>query len=277
MSVTPEPVGDARRPSSLSGVQLGLGLTQLGRRWGVRASDVPDEDRARELLAFAVESGVRVFDTAPSYGQSEERLGRFLRRLPAGRRASLFVMTKCGEQLDASTGEPIVDHRYDSLMAGIQQSLDRLGEIDLLQVHRAGHAALRSGDIRRALEGARMLGVAAIGASVSDMESARAAVGELGVSTVQFPYSLGNTYMEEAFPLASTNGCAVIVNRPLGMGRLAYPDASTGIPDAGAITSAYRFILEREFEGVVLTGTSSVTHLTINLRCFALASSSPSP
>lgn len=277
MSVTRHQGGVARRPPSLTGVQLGLGLTQLGRRWGVRAAEVPDEERARELLMVAVESGVRVFDTAPSYGRSEERLGRFLRTLPAGRRASLFVMTKCGEQLDASTGDPIVDHRYDSLIAGIQQSLDRLGEIDLLQVHRAGLHALRSGAIRRALAEARMLGVGFIGASVSDMESARAAVGELGVSTLQFPYGLGNTYMEEAFQLASTSGCAVIVNRSLGMGRLAYPDVSTGLPDEGAIADAYRFILERKFEGVVLTGTSSVTHLTTNLRCFALAASSRSP
>lgn len=277
MSVTRDRGGETRRPSGLAGVQLGLGLTQLGRRWGVRAAEVPDEERARELLAVAVESGVRVFDTAPSYGRSEERLGRFLRTQPAGRRASLFVMTKCGEQLDASTGDPIVDHRYEPLMAGIQQSLDRLGEIDLLQVHRAGHDALRSGDIRRALTEARRLGVAAIGASVSDMESARAAVGELGVSTLQFPYSLGNSYMEEAFQLASTSGCAVIVNRSLGMGRLAYPDTSTGLADEGAILGAYRFILEREFEGVVLTGTSSAMHLTTNLRCFALAASSRSP
>ena len=63
------------------GVELGLGLVSLGRQWGVRDVDPPNEADAAALLECAVALGIRVFDTAPAYGSSEERLGRFLTSL----------------------------------------------------------------------------------------------------------------------------------------------------------------------------------------------------
>lgn len=271
MSESTDRVDTPRRSSALTGIQLGLGLTQLGRRWGFRAADVPAADDAQALLAFAVDAGVRVFDTAPSYGTSEERLGRFLSALEPRRRATLVVMTKCGERWNESVGEPLVDHRYESLVRSIDHSLERLQRIDVLQLHRGSADVLRSNDVRRALGYARSLGISAVGASVSDMESARIAINELKVSVLQFPYNRENARMEPAFELACAARCAVVINRPLAMGRLAYPEATSADPEVEAVTSAYRFVLARRFDGAVLTGTSSAAHLAADMECFARA------
>ena len=59
-------------------VQLGLGLISIGRTWGARPVPVPGEAEALAFLEGAYELGIRLFDTSPSYGDSEVKLGRFL-------------------------------------------------------------------------------------------------------------------------------------------------------------------------------------------------------
>jgi aryl-alcohol dehydrogenase-like predicted oxidoreductase len=261
-----------RRPQALAGVQLGLGLTQLGRKWGYRASDVPSAADAQRLLRIAMRSGIRVFDTAPSYGPSEERLGSFLGGLSAAERRTLFIATKCGESWDEGSNEPVVDHRFDVLAASIDRSLSRLGTIDLLQLHRATASVLRTRDVRRVIDHAQSLGIEDVGASVSDMESARIALGELGVSVIQFPFHRGSAHMEPAFELAAAHGCGILVNRSLGMGRLPYGGANSLTVNPAEIVEAYRFVLSARFDGAILTGTSSAEHLATNIGCYAEAS-----
>src|SRR4051795_3013288 len=94
-------------------VELALGTIGIGKPWGFANSVVPPESQALELLERAFTLGIRYFDTAPSYGISEERLGRFLCGLSAEERGSVRVATKFGEHWDAAAGEPFVDHSYD--------------------------------------------------------------------------------------------------------------------------------------------------------------------
>ena len=65
-------------------MEFGLGLIGIGKPWGFANPEVPDESQAMALLEKAFALGVRYFDTAPSYGSSEERLGRFLAALAPG-------------------------------------------------------------------------------------------------------------------------------------------------------------------------------------------------
>jgi aryl-alcohol dehydrogenase-like predicted oxidoreductase len=87
---------------SRGSVQLGLGLIGIGKPWGHAPNPVPAEREAVALLELAFDLGIRYFDTAPSYGDgvSEERLGRFLKSMPAGQRSQVAVATKFGEHWD---------------------------------------------------------------------------------------------------------------------------------------------------------------------------------
>jgi aryl-alcohol dehydrogenase-like predicted oxidoreductase len=243
----------------LSDVQFGLGLVSLGRQWGVRPSAVPPRDEALQLLQVAVELGVRIFDTAPSYGMSEMYLGDFLGQTSSDRN-EMIIATKCGEQWDAETGSPSVDHSFEVLQRSVDRSLERLGRVDLLQLHKASAQVLHSPDVSRAFEYAKSCGIAALGASVSDMEAFTIAAGDPRLDIVQLFYNQNYRQLEEAFPISRAAGKRLFINRPFAMGAL--------ITDHSDCEQAYRFILRQQFTGVVLTGTRSIQHLKANLDAF---------
>ncbi|MGH8733641.1 MAG: aldo/keto reductase, partial [Burkholderiales bacterium] len=128
-------------------IELGLGLLSIGRPWGARGESPPSESEALALLQKAASLGIGFFDTAPAYGASEAILGRFLRHDDRA-----FVATKMGEWWNAASGASTVDHRYESLKRSIDRSLELLGRIDLLQVHKATAENLQSADVARAIE-----------------------------------------------------------------------------------------------------------------------------
>jgi aryl-alcohol dehydrogenase-like predicted oxidoreductase len=235
-------------------VELGLGLLSIGRPWGVRQEPPPSETAALELLQKAVDLGIRFFDTAPAYGASEAILGRFLR----SRAADVFVATKMGETWEGERST--VDHRFDALKRSIDRSLELLGRIDLLQVHKATAANLRSPDVGRAIEYARTRGIRAFGASVPDLAAAEAAAGTGWCSYLQFPFNRANTALAPIFTLARERGLKLLVNRPLAMGEL-----------SGSVADAFRFVRAQRFSGVVLTGTKSSAHLAQNHAAFQAA------
>ncbi|MGB4200250.1 MAG: aldo/keto reductase, partial [Thermotogota bacterium] len=80
---------EMRRPSKLT-----LGAVQLGLRYGIANRDgMPDESAAQEILEEAWRRGITSFDKAAAYGESERRIGAFVKRLPE-LAAHLFIATK---------------------------------------------------------------------------------------------------------------------------------------------------------------------------------------
>lgn len=226
-------------------VQLAAGLIRIGREWGHVAQPVPSETEARAFLEHAVYLGVRYFDTAPSYGLSEERFGHFLRDLPPALRGELTIATKFGEHWNRDTSQPYVDHSFDALRRSLDESLRHLGRIDILQLHKTTPEVLKSNDLSRAWDYARSLGIAKIGASVSDPESAALAIADPQYWCIQLPLNKTNTRFESTVDDAARRNMFVAVNRPYAMG------AMTSGPEA------FRYLLARRFEGVILTGTAN--------------------
>ena len=253
--MVPQPPLNAR-------LRFGLGLIGIGKPWGYADAVVPDETRARELLECAWTLGVRYFDTAPSYGVSEERLGRFLASLSAAGRAQAEIATKFGDHWDAARGEPFVDHSYDALKRSLEGSAERLGRIDYLQLHKSTPDVLRSSALERAWQCARSLGITRIGASVSDLDSARTAAEDAAFCIIQAPYNVEQQMFGEVLEAASARGMLVAVNRPFGMGRLLYQRPGMGKRDA------FAFVAKRAIRGVILSGTKSPAHLEENWRAF---------
>lgn len=99
---------------------LGYGCAWLGRK-GEGSRDVE-----LELLHQIHAHGFRYFDTAPAYGESEIRVGQFVREID---REAIFLASKVSLKTDQPVGEQIV--------AGVHRSLERLQTswIDLIQVH----------------------------------------------------------------------------------------------------------------------------------------------
>lgn len=125
---------------------LGFGTGPLGNLY----SAISDED-AQETLQAAWDEGIRYFDTAPQYGlgNSERRLGRFLRTLP---RDEFVLSTKIGRLLkhckpedrlgigqwfEVPSRTEIFDYSYDGVLRSIEFSLERTGldRFDIIFAH----------------------------------------------------------------------------------------------------------------------------------------------
>lgn len=246
------------------GVTLGLGLLSIGRSWGLAQGVPPDEASARKLLEGAFTLGVRVFDTAPAYAESEARFGDFLRSL--GRQASeVLVATKMGQEWEPAIGDVRRDHSADGLKRSIERSLKLLGRIDLLQVHSASVEVLRSDGLAAALEHAGALGVTTFGASISDVATAEAACASGVYRWLQMPFSQNQQVLQPVFAIAQASGVRIMVNRPFAMGHM----LADPVADKHAVQrEALSFIRGQGFDGCILTGTRSVAHLAESLVAF---------
>lgn len=123
---------------------IGLGTGELG------SVDISDA-QAFDVLDTAFSQGITLFDTARSYGLSEERLGRWVR----DKRAHVVLSTKVGYGV-----EGIADWTYDAVAFGIDNALRRLQTdyIDIVHLHSCGEDLLRRGDVVAALLQAREQG-----------------------------------------------------------------------------------------------------------------------
>ena len=123
---------------------LGLGAAQIGD------PQLDDADVAR-LLHAAVDAGINLFDTAPSYGISESRIGRHL----AARRSEVVISTKLGYGVPG-----MADWTGPCITAGIELALRRLrtDHIDIAHFHSCPRQVLEQTDVIDALESAKRAG-----------------------------------------------------------------------------------------------------------------------
>ena len=95
---------------------------------------------------------------------------------------------------------------------------------------------------------------------MSDTESASLAVEDKRYSVMQLPFNRENAVLAPILDRAGARGVWIAVNRPFAMGAM--------VDDGADKVAAFRFILERSFQGVVLTGTTSPAHLNENWWAF---------
>jgi aryl-alcohol dehydrogenase-like predicted oxidoreductase len=109
--------------------RLALGLAGLGGTWGP-----VDEGESLATILHALTSGVRVFDSAPAYGDGEKILGRALAQWRGPRP---IVSTKIGRLPARDAHEFGFDHTSAGLRACLERSLEILGvpQVDLLFLH----------------------------------------------------------------------------------------------------------------------------------------------
>jgi hypothetical protein len=159
-------------------------------------------------MTLAAEAGVRWFDTAPSYGEAEWRLGRFLKSA----KAELKVSTKLGYGVPG-----FADWSRDILAPGIERARQRLQRefLDLVLLHSCGPEVLATPGFLDPLLEAKARGrVGLIGYS-GDNEALSLAL-ELGVfDAVMASFNpLDQSVIQQLAPLADSRP-VVFAKRPL--------------------------------------------------------------
>ena len=123
---------------------LGLGAGQLG-------DERLTERDAEALLLGAIDAGVTLIDTAPSYGLSEERIGRYL----GARRREAVLSTKLGYGVPG-----VPDWTGPCISGGVEQALRvlRTDVIDIAHLHSCPREVLERGEVIDALAAAKRAG-----------------------------------------------------------------------------------------------------------------------
>lgn len=203
--------------SGIEVTEIGLGLWAVpGFEWG------PGEEQdILEAIEAARKGGVNFFDTADMYGPhlSEELLGKAM----AGHRDEFVVATKIGwKGWDAEENRSQYD-TVDKLVAGVEESLRRLGTdyVDVIQCH----ISFAEPNTDVFIEGFKRLKeegkVRAWGVSTGDLTHLERFNADGDCDVLQIDYSILNRIPEqEVFPYCQEQGIGVIVRGPLAMGLL---------------------------------------------------------
>jgi aryl-alcohol dehydrogenase-like predicted oxidoreductase len=171
------------------------------------------------VVRQALDYGLNLFDTAPSYGAAEEILGLALADAP-----DCIVCTKLSIPRDES-GQSLRGHELLRMIdASVQTSLRRLrrDRIDLLQIHNATSEVLDdSAFIEHLLRTKDRGDVRNLGASVYTEAEALCVVEQGSFDALQIPYSLLDQKMKDVvLPAAAARDVGVIARSVLLKGAL---------------------------------------------------------
>jgi aryl-alcohol dehydrogenase-like predicted oxidoreductase len=236
---------------------LALGTVKLGRTGGLkypRPHELPSDAEVDALLEAALAMGVTLFDTAPAYGSSEERLRPFLSK----HRDEVLISTKAGEEFGADGSSH--DFTAAAIRSSCERSLSRLGceKIDFLLLHSdGGDAAIldESGAVDALLDLQRVGKVDRVGISAKTDYGVRRGAELLDV--VMAPLSSAAPELEPALRAAHEAGAHCMAIKSLASGHL----AETQDP-AVAVERSLKFVLQREFIDTVVLGTTNPEHLS---------------
>jgi aryl-alcohol dehydrogenase-like predicted oxidoreductase len=262
--------------------RLMLGTVQFGLAYGIANSDgKPAYRTVRAILGTALEGGIRAFDTAAAYGDSEAVLGRALRELGAA--GDVLVATKVRPLTDAERAEPAQAAR------AIEQSVDTsrralgLDRLPVVLFHRERDAVHM--DVLRDL--ARRGWIERAGVSLgADRNAALTCASDMRVEAAQIPCNLFDPRHVRSGMLAAAarRGVTVCARSVYLQGLMLMPEEQ--VPDflrgvlpvrravetiaaasgLGMAELAMRYVLSLDGIRYVLTGIDTPEQLRENLR-----------
>jgi aryl-alcohol dehydrogenase-like predicted oxidoreductase len=187
--------------------RIALGTAQLGMSYGIaNTSGRPDIETAQRIVAECWRAGIRYFDTAQAYGDSEVILGRALLHVGVAREAR--VVSKLPPTVETSNADEILKCLRASLA---QLGLQRLWGVLL---HREEQLDQWNNAIGEAFDRARQEGlVDHVGVSVYSPQRALQALEIPGLDVLQVPASLFDRRMRHAqvFAKAAVKGVTVFI------------------------------------------------------------------
>jgi aryl-alcohol dehydrogenase-like predicted oxidoreductase len=234
--------------------------------FGAAALSAMEQDKADAILDLLLEYGVNHIDTAAAYGDSELRIGSWMRE----HRDRFFLATKTG------------DRTYEGARASLARSLERLkvNQIDLIQLHNLVEEAewQTAFGPRGALEAlvearsqglVRFIGVTGHGSQAAAMH--RRSLEQFTFDSVLFPYNfpmLGiaqyRADVEALIKLCNERGVATQTIKSAARRR--WQNGSEGkfswyepLRDRDALRRAVHFVLSRP--GLYLNSSSDTTIL----------------
>lgn len=191
-------------------VPIALGTAQLGLDYGIaNQKGKPVFDEAFGIVNSAWNEGVRFFDTAKAYGDSESVLGRCFQEIRKKKsNCDPHIITKLDPDIDPRNTRVVLKE--------LDASLDRLGVAKLwgFMLHREAWLDMDRRELSNAvLRIKKNSKVQHVGVSVYSPEKAMAALDMDGMDMVQLPFNVFDQRAREegVFDFAEKKGKTVFV------------------------------------------------------------------
>lgn len=238
---------------------IGLGTVKLGRNQAVKYPEpfeIPDDKQALNLLHFAKELGINTIDTAPAYGNSEERLGKFLK----SDRHDWVIITKTGEEFDQ--GESTYHFTPEHTEMSIKRSLARLNTdyLDIVLVHSDGNDVynIQHYGILDCLNNLKKQGhIRSFGVSTKTVEGGILAVEQSDM--VMVTYNPIHTEEQPVISRAFQLNKGVLIKKALASGHI------QKFPSMDPVVTSLKFIFCEPGVHSVIVGTLNHDHLAQNV------------
>jgi len=237
---------------------LGFGTVKLGRNQGVKYPEgfsIPDDRAASALLSRAAELEINLIDTAPAYGNSEQRLGELL----AGQRNRWLICSKVGEEFENGYSE--FNFTPEHTVFSIERSLKRLQTdvIDIVLVHSDGNdmQIIEHWGTLQALADLKRRGlIRAYGLSTKSVAGGIAAAAVCDI--VMLTYNLVHREEVAVLDACAANGAGAFIKKALASGHLA---TSYENP----IGASMDLVFSHPATSSAIIGTISEDHLSANV------------
>ncbi len=235
---------------------LGLGTTKLGRNQQVKyphAFAIPEDKAVRELLALTRDLGINLIDTAPAYGNSEERLGKLL----PGPRQDWVIVTKVGEIF--KQGKSHFDFSEKATRQSIENSLRHLQTdyLDLVLIHSNGEdmRILQEEAVLDTLRSLQQKGlIRAVGMSSKTVEGGLRVVETCDV--VMVTYNLEHNDELPVLQAAQDQHKGVLIKKGLMSGH---------VKGEEGVRQAMSFVFAQPCVSSMVVGTINPAHLSANV------------
>jgi aryl-alcohol dehydrogenase-like predicted oxidoreductase len=181
---------------------LGFGAGHIGR-------ENQDEQAVGKFLNEILDLGINFIDTARAYGNSEERIGKFI----SHRRQEFIISSKGGYTCGSHP-----DWTFECVTDNIEESLRRLKTdfIEIYHLHSCSKEILEKGEVIRALEKAKQDGKIGVAAFSGENEALDFALESGRFGSIQCSVNICDQHaIDQQVKRAAEAGLGVIGKRPI--------------------------------------------------------------
>lgn len=246
-----------------------LPLIGLGSSASFRSTaDNEETSVLKEVIRTLVDHGGTVFDTAPSYGDSEEVAGQIVNDL--GVEDTIFWATKLnvvprgGDSADA-----------EAAREQVETSFRRIGtpSVDLIQVHNLADIPTQLAVLKGLKEEGRVRYIGTTSTDSDDYGYLEKVMREESLDFIGVDYAVDNRESAKSIlPLAAERGIAVLVYVPFGRTRLWNRTAGMEVPEWASEFDAtswaqffLKFVAAHPAVTAITPATSDPEHMLDNL------------
>lgn len=202
--------------------EISFGAVGIGIPYGIGVeseADMLTESEAVRLLHASIDGEINFFDTARSYGQSEEIMGKAFK----GKRDKVVICTKSRHLYNDNKQLPSAKKLKKIIDDSLKESLSALQTdyVDVYMSHTGTLEVLDSEQIAETFLQCKKAGqVRAIGISTYHVDETRKAIKSGIWDVIQLPFNLMEQRQGLLFSLAQQHGVGIVVRSALFKGIL---------------------------------------------------------